>query len=146
MEKSEIKKIIYLINSVYPKTNIKPDEMTLDVWNELLIDFTFSEVKQSVMKLSKKMKFVPTVHEIIDNINREYTVSKAIGKGGIIYYIKAHTEKIPFRFHDPLEAQLFMNFIEKQPTWNEIYQEYIKHIGYKKKHREEEEKHESDKR
>ena len=123
MEKTEVVKTIKLINAVYPKSNIQFDKDTTDVWYELLSSYDFELVKSSILDISKRMKFVPSISEIIENLP-SYNISASKKAGGMIVIVESPIEKLPFRFTDQLDYNKFKTFISQHPTFEEIKQEY----------------------
>lgn len=66
MERFETKKVVQFMKGLYP--NWRPDSETVNAWHEVFEEYSMADVKNAVIVLSRKMKYIPTVAEIFEEI------------------------------------------------------------------------------
>lgn len=85
MQGQEVAKIIYILRSGYPQSFQKMDNFELtnfmDLWNEMLKDYTYNEVAIAVKTYiaTDKSHFIPSIGDVIDLIHK-HNKRAAVGK------------------------------------------------------------------
>ncbi len=138
MEKSEIKKIIKLINSIYPKSSLKCDDTdTIEIWNEMLNDYSFNEVRNAIKEHAKSNQFIPTIAEIIQKLAPTFFKIE-IDRLGNDYavYVNFPESRYPFKFKEKDKANDLLRKLQSQKNLldensiREMHNTYLVSRGY----------------
>lgn len=64
MNKREFAEVMVIIKAAYPGSNLIPDEMSKNLWFEMLKDLEYDSVLKAVRKHIQTSPFVPTIADI----------------------------------------------------------------------------------
>lgn len=114
MEKSEIPEIINFMNALYPNRKLKDDDVTKNVWYEMLGEFKKEDVKKAIKDIANSQCYIPNLPEIVKRIQPSFLVE--IDSFGNTYavYIRFPESMFPFRFNDKQKANSFLQMIKKR--------------------------------
>ena len=126
LEKTEISEILEFMKIVYQGRKIDDSDATVETWSIMFEDYSKIEVMRAIRKLATKNKFVPSVHEILDNIEDTFTVEKMQKRNLIIIRVKYRDEVIPFKFTTKESAMEVVDYLKSQPCRADIFLLYEK--------------------
>lgn len=128
MEKTEISEILEFMKIIYQGRKIDDSDATIETWSIMFEDYSKLEVMKAIKKLAAKNKFIPSIHEILDNIEDTFTVEKMQRKNVIVIRVKYRDEIIPFRFADKSSAMEVIDYLKTQPCRDDIKLLYEKNV------------------
>lgn len=120
MEKQEILEILDFMKNIYQGRKIDDSDSVIETWSIMFEDYNKLEVMKAIKKLATKNKFVPSIHEILENIEDSFTVEKMQRKDLIIIRVKYRDEVIPFKFMTKEAAMEVVNHLKTQPPRADI--------------------------
>lgn len=98
------------MNALYPNRKIQMDSSVIETWMIMFDGYGKDEVIQSIKNLSRRIKYIPNIPEILDEIKHVFkTEMKRMGEVVIVRVI-LHDEIIPFKFKDSSKLQEFISF------------------------------------
>lgn len=128
MEKQEILEILDFMKNIYQGRKIDDGDSVIETWSIMFEDYNKTEVMRAIKKLATKNKFVPSIHEILENIEDSFTVEKMQRKDLIIIRVKYRDEVIPFKFMAKESAMEVVNHLKTQPPRADIKLLYEKNV------------------
>lgn len=135
MEKTEIRKILKFINSIYPKSSLNSnDNDTVETWSEMLEEYSYDDVRNAVKVHAKSNPFVPTIAEIISKIapSSSKIEIEVLGNDYAVY-VRFPDSMFPFRFRKKETANKFIQMIKNSsPDINTVTDLFNKHIKERK--------------
>lgn len=128
MEKKEIREILNFMNALYPNRKIQMDSSVIETWMIMFDGYGKDEVIQSIKNLSRRIKYIPNIPEILDEIKHVFkTEMKRMG-GVVIVRVIFHDEIIPFKFKDSSKLQEFISFLKTSPPVEDIKYVHMNNI------------------
>lgn len=128
MEKQEILEIMDFMKNIYQGRKIDDSDSVIETWLIMFEDYNKIEVMRAIKKLATKNKFVPSIHEILENIEDSFAVEKMQRKDLIIIRVKYRDEVIPFQFTTREAAMEVVNHLKTQPPRTDIKLLYEKNV------------------
>lgn len=128
MEKQEILEILDFMKNIYQGRKIDDSDSVIETWSIMFEDYNKIEVMRAIKKLATKNKFVPSIHEILENIEDSFAVEKMQRKDLIIIRVKYRDEVIPFQFTTREAAIEVVNYLKSQPCRADIKLLYEKNV------------------
>lgn len=128
LEKTEISEILEFMKIVYQGRKIDDSDATIETWSIMFEDYSKPEVMQAIKKLATKNKFVPSIHEIMENIEDTFMVEKMQKKDMVIIRVKYRDEVIPFKFMTKEAAMEVVKHLKTQPPRADIKLLYEKNV------------------
>lgn len=120
MEKQEIYEIMDFMKIVYQGRKIDTSNEAIETWSIMFEDYTKHEVQQAIKKLVKTSKYVPSIHEILENIEDTFTVDRIMMTNGVALLVRFRDEIIPFRFNEQSKAMTLVEHLRSYPTREDI--------------------------
>lgn len=120
MEKIEILEILNFMKIVYQGRKIDDSDETIAAWQMIFDEYSKNEILASIKRLVRKSKYVPSVHEIIEEIDKSFTVKKMIRKECIVIHVRYHDQLIPFKFRTKEEAMKLIEILRGNPDRKDI--------------------------
>lgn len=120
LEKHEIYEIMDFMKVIYQGRKIDTSDNVIATWQIMFDDCTKQQLQQAIKKLAKKSKYVPSVHEILDEIEDTFTVEKCIMKNGIVINVRFKSELIPFKFRNREQAIDLIEQLRLYPSVEDI--------------------------
>lgn len=128
LEKTEISEILEFMKIVYQGRKIDDSDATVETWSIMFEDYSKIEVMRAIRKLATKNKFVPSIHEIMENIEDTFIVEKMQKRNLIIIRVKYRDEVIPFKFVTKEAAIEIVNYLKSQPCRSDIKLLYERNV------------------
>lgn len=116
------------MKNIYQGRKIDDSDSVIETWSIMFEDYNKLEVMKAIKKLATKNKFVPSIHEILENIEDSFTVEKMQRKDLIIIRVKYRDEVIPFKFMTKEAAMEVVNHLKTQPPRADIKLLYEKNV------------------
>lgn len=113
---------------IYQGRKIDDSVATIETWYIMFEDYSKLEVMKAIKKLTTKSKFVPSIHEIMENIEDTFTVEKMQKTNVIIIRVKYRDEIIPFKFTTKENAMEIVKHLKTQPPRADIKLLYEKNV------------------
>jgi len=128
LEKKEISEILNFMNALYPNRKIQINSAAIDTWMMMFDGYEKEEVLQAIKNLSRKIKYIPNIPEIVDEIQHVFkTEMRKIGNAVIVRII-FHDEAIPFKFTEQHKLNEFIDFMKTGPEIEEIKRMHINNM------------------
>ena len=89
---------------VYQGRKIDESDETIVTCQMMFDEYSKNEVLSSIKRLVKKSKYVPSIHEIIEEVEKSFTVEKMVKNDCIVNHVQLHDQLIPFKFKTKDEA------------------------------------------
>ena len=116
------------MKNIYQGRKIDDSDSVIETWSIMFEDYNKTEVMRAIKKLATKKKFVPSIHEILENIEDSFTVEKMKKKDLVIIRVKYRDEVIPFKFMTKEAAMEVVNHLKTQPPRADIKLPYEKNV------------------
>lgn len=120
MEKTEILEILNFMKIIYQGRKIDDGDDTISAWQVVFDEYSKQDVMSSIKRLVQKSKYVPSIHEILEEINKSFTVKRMVRKDCIIIHVHYHDEVIPFKFQTKDEAMKLIEVLRSCPSRDDI--------------------------
>lgn len=128
MEKNEIIEIIQMMNALYPNRKMQLDIQTVSNWKMMFEEYSKEQVINSIKDLSKKIKYIPNIPEILENINSVFKVETlTLGKGYVVR-VRYVDELFQFKFVDKEQANNIINILKSIPSREEVRNLYLNNL------------------
>ena len=82
MTKDEVITLIQTIIVIYPASTVKADELTVNVWHEMLRDLPGEVVSAATKRMCSTLKFPPSIADIRENVAQAVKEAKGIPSAG----------------------------------------------------------------
>lgn len=82
MTKDEVITLIQTIIVIYPASKVKADELTVNVWHEMLRDLPGEVVSAATKRMCSTLKFPPSIADIRENVAQAVKEAKGIPSAG----------------------------------------------------------------
>ena len=82
MTKDEVITLIQTIIVIYPASKVKADELTVNVWYEMLRDLPGEVVNAATKRMCSTLKFPPSIADIRENVAQAMKEAKGIPSAG----------------------------------------------------------------
>lgn len=82
MTKDEVITLIQTIIVIYPASKVKADELTVNVWYEMLRDLPGEVVSAATKRMCSTLKFPPSIADIRENVAQAVKEAKGIPSAG----------------------------------------------------------------
>lgn len=82
MTKDEVITLIQTIIVIYPASKVKADELTVNVWHEMLRDLPGEVVGAATKRMCSTLKFPPSIADIRENVAQAVKEAKGIPSAG----------------------------------------------------------------
>ena len=105
---------------VYQGRKIDDSDETIATWQMMFDEYSKNEILASIKRLVRKSKYVPSIHEILEEIDRSFTVEKMVRKDCIVIHVRYHDEMIPFKFKTKDEAMKLIEILRGYPDRADI--------------------------
>ena len=128
MEKSEIIEILNFMKVVYQGRKIDDGADAINTWMFMFADVSKEQVMQAVKRLATKSKYIPSIHEILENIADSFTVERMNAGKGIVIRVKYQDEIFPFKFSNIEAATEVVNFLKTYPPREDVRVLYEKNV------------------
>lgn len=116
------------MKNIYQGRKIDDGDGVIETWLIMFEDYNKLEVMRAIKNLVTKNKFVPSIHEILENIEDSFAVEKMQRKDLIIIRVKYRDELIPFQFTTREAAMEVVNHLKTQPPRADIKLLYEKNV------------------
>lgn len=116
------------MKNIYQGRKIDDSDSVIETWLIMFEDYNKLEVMKAIKKLATENKFVPSIHEILENIEDSFAVEKMQRKDLIIIRVKYRDEVIPFQFTTREAAMEVVNHLKTQPPRADIKLLYEKNV------------------
>lgn len=120
MKKTEILEILNFMKIVYQGRKIDDSDETIAAWQMIFDSYSKNEILASIKRLVRKSKYVPSVHEILEEIEKSFTVVKMVRKECIVIHVRYHDQLIPFKFRTKEEAMKLIEILRGNPSREDI--------------------------
>lgn len=120
LEKTEILEILNFMKIVYQGRKIDDSDETIATWQMMFDEYSKNEVLSSIKRLVKKSKYVPSIHEILEEAEKSFTVERMVRKDCIIIHVRFHDQLIPFKFKTKDEAMKLIEILRGNPSREDI--------------------------
>ena len=120
MGKSEIIEILNFMKIIYQGRRIDDSEDTINTWMIMFAEYSKDKVMQAIKRLATKNKFVPSIHEILENIADSFVVERMNINGAIVIRVKYQDGIYPLRFRDKESAIEVVNYLKTHPSREDI--------------------------
>lgn len=108
------------MKNIYQGRRIDTSDETIETWVIMFNDYSKMDVIGALKRLVKKSKYVPSIHEIVKNIEDTFTVEKMKRKDVLIVRVKYRDQIIPFTFHDNNSAKDVIEYLKGFPSREDI--------------------------
>ena len=121
MTTDESRKIIKLLKAVYGNRAGVDEES----WVFMLDQYEFDDVKNAIKAYRNRKPFIPTINEIISEIDNAFKMLREdIGGDGVIYYMWYKNETLVFNCMSRTESQAVLDWVKTYPTYDEALKKW----------------------
>lgn len=120
MEKYEISEILELMKKVYQGRQIDTSPEAIETWSIMLDGYTKQDVIGALKRLVKQSKYVPSVHEVLKNIEESFRVEMMQRRDVLVIRVVYKDQIIPFKFTDKSAANEVIQYLKRYPSKEDI--------------------------
>ena len=115
MNKSETMKLLQIITVAYPATKMIVDDLTIDIWYEMLSDMSYAIVMAATKRMLATQKFPPTIADIRESVANAVQDAKDEPTAGEAWrLVRKAIGK--FGSYQPTEARAWLG----EKTWHAV--------------------------
>lgn len=120
--KSQIYEIMDYIKIMYPHTKkFVKNNITFEVWSEMLGDNSIEDIKKAIVLFSKKEDYPPTPQAILKELESQFKVETKVTRSGTyIIFVRYCDELIQFKYINKDEANNLIAFLKSYPDRDDI--------------------------
>lgn len=129
MEKTEISEIINLLNSIYVHKQIKITNNVINVWYDMIGEYSKNQVVDLIKKIAKEKTYAPNLATLTEELSKTFKISTLRMEKSITVFVDFVDSRFPFVFENNERANELINFLKTNPTLEDIEKLHKEHIN-----------------
>lgn len=128
MEKSEIREIINFMNSIYVHKPIHITSDILDVWHEMIGEYSKEQVKSLIKQIAREESYAPNLATLAEKLNKSFKVRTKTSDNFFTVFVDFNESRFPFVFRNMNESKELIEFLKKNPPMRDVRFYHNEHL------------------
>lgn len=129
MEKSEIIEIINFMNSIYIHKQIKPTTDMLNVWHEMIREYSKEQVISLIKDIARTKSYAPNLATLTEELGKSFILRHSVIGDNYVVFVDFDDCRFPFNFKRKEDAKNLVEYLKTGPTKDEVeyyYEEFTR--------------------
>ena len=129
MEKTEIREIINFMNSIYVHKQIKITSDILNVWHEMIGEYTKEQVIDLIKNIARTKSYAPNLATLTEELSKSFLIRHSSIGSNYVVFVDFEDCRFPFNFKRKEDAKNLVEYLKTGPTKDEVeyyYEEFTR--------------------